>query len=293
MTTVAVSQILNEIIIGFETGKNEIIGKALISTGFPALDEFISGFQKLSLTVIAGRPGMGKSAMSLSMAYKIASRGTAVGYISSERTPQEILLQLAASKSAFPLHSIPSELVRNKELQSLRAMSDRLNIPLFLSGGKAMNIDEVLDDCKQHLKQDVEIIFIDCLQLLSYNGKIDSLEFDKGEPNHHAFNITKPLFDFAFENNVALVTTSQISSAVETRGGMKRPQIADVKWSQYLEDLADTVLLIYRPEYYGITQDEEGNSTERVVELIVAKNRYGPRGVCYTRFDSGTGWFSS
>lgn len=291
-TTCSVTDILDKTIADFETGSNQEIRKQLTGTGFHTLDDFIGGFHKNSLTVIAGRPGMGKSALTLSMAYNIATQGTPVVYISAERTSQMLLFHLTAAKTDTPLHESTSSSANGKQLETLKAIKKQLNIPLFFSGKRAKDIEEVIDDCKQFVQQGIEVIFIDCLQLLTWHGKVDTVEFDIEEPSCQAFNITKPLFKFAFENNVALVTTSQVSTCAETRGGPKRPEIYDMKWSHYLEDIADTVLLIYRPEYYGFIEDEEDNSTEGIAELIVAKNRCGRRGTCHVKFDSQTGWFS-
>ncbi|MCH8331679.1 MAG: AAA family ATPase [Bacteroidetes bacterium] len=298
MTTNSVTDILNQTIADIESHKEGSIGQQTIGSGFQKLDDFIGGFRKRSLSVIAGRPGMGKSVLTLSMAHSIASQGTPVGYVSSERSTQDILFQLAAVKSVIPPQESPSDMIRNRELQSLRAMRDRMKIPLYLRGKKAITIDDIIENCHQFIQEDdVEIIFIDCLQLIAFNGSVDTVEFDleqfeQEEFNNLAYHISRKLFDFAFNNDVAVVVTCQISTTVEMRGGMKRPYIADMKWANHLEDMADTIILIYRPEYYGITVDMEDNSTEGVAELMVAKNRFGRRGECYIAFDVERGWFS-
>lgn len=289
----SISELLANTIYDFENGKNSIEKNQFINTGFEELNKKIAGFKKGSLSIVAGRPGMGKSSLSLSMAYNIAKQGNTVGYISAERTPKNLLYHIVATKASTTLYNFTMGTNQEKQLETLHTLKKQLKIHLLLSTKKVVTIEEVIKDCKKMTIEGAEIIFIDCLQIFASFKEADYVDYEKQENSSQAFEIVNQLQEFALRSNVSLVITSQVSMRVEWRGGDKRPQIDDLKWVDYIEDIADTIIFIYRYEYYDLIEDEEGNSTEGRAELIIAKNGLKKRGSCQLNYDDGARWFYS
>jgi replicative DNA helicase len=191
-------------------------------------------------------------------------------------------LEMASTQLASRLISMEAEIEGSKmrngkledyEWQQLQTTVERLsNIPVFLDDTPGINIFELRAKCRRlKMQHDIQLIIIDYLQLMS-----GSSENNKGGNREQEIaGISRALKSMAKELNVPVIALSQLSRAVETRGGTKRPQLSDLRESGSIEQDADLVAFIYRPEYYQILEDENGQSLKGVAEVIIAKHRHG------------------
>nr|WP_223245924.1 replicative DNA helicase [Cardinium endosymbiont of Sogatella furcifera] len=244
-----------------------------IPSGFTALDRITSGWQKFDLIIIAARPGMGKTAFVLS-----ALRNAAIDY----KTPVAIFsLEMGALQLVNRLISAEAELAGEKIKQGklmdheweqlLHKTAELSNAPIYVDDTPALSVFELRTKCRRlKAKHDVQLVVIDYLQLMSGDQNRGG-----GNREQEIASISRALKSIAKELDIAVVALSQLSRAVETRGGSKRPQLSDLRESGSIEQDADLVLFLYRPEYYGLTEDESGNPTQGLAEVIVAKHRNG------------------
>jgi replicative DNA helicase len=246
-----------------------------VPTGFTQLDRLTSGWQKSDLIVIAARPGMGKTAFVLSMARNAAvDYKQAVAVFSLEMSSLQLVTRLIASESELTMDKLRRGSLEEHEWQQLYQKVKGLEeAPLYIDDTPAINIFELRAKCRR-LKQhhDIKMVIIDYLQLMSgvnSDGK-------SGNREQEISNISRALKRIAKELNIPVIALSQLNRSVETRGGEKRPQLSDLRESGAIEQDADMVMFIYRPEYYGMTQDNEGQNLQGMAELIVAKHRNGP-----------------
>lgn len=253
-------------------------GVSGVPTDFTNLDKSTGGWQNSDLIIIAARPAMGKTALAATMA-----RNAAVKYkepcaiFSLEVSALQLAIRLFAaeanlSTSDFIRRGIPED--RLHKLHGDCALLVDSN--LFIDDTPALTILELRSKARK-LKQDHNIkkIYIDYLQLMR-------AERDTGKQHYNREQeiaaISRGLKQLAKELDIPIIALSQLSRAVETRGGDKRPQLSDLRESGAIEQDADLVLFIHRPEYYNILEDEAGNSTVGMADIIIAKHRNGPTG---------------
>ena len=248
-------------------------GLSGVPTGFFDLDKITSGWQKSDMIVIAGRPGMGKTAFVLSMA-----RNTAVDYnmgvaiFSLEMSSVQLVKRLIASESRLDGEKLRKGDLQDHEFQQLHSRISKLSsAPIFIDDSPGINIFDFRAKCRRLKAQhDIQLIIIDYLQLMSAkDGK------SNGNREQEISTISRSIKEIAKELNVPIIALAQLSRSVEQRGGDKRPQLSDLRESGAIEQDADIVSFIYRPEYYGITQDDDGNSNQGIGEIIIAKHRNG------------------
>lgn len=271
-----------------EAGKRED-GLSGVAAGFTELDRMTSGWQKSDLIIIAARPSMGKTAFVLSMARNMAvEHKTPVAFFSLEMSNIQLVNRLIVSESG-----IPSEKIRNGKLdphewtQLVVKIKDLSDAKIFIDDTPALSIFEFRAKCRRLKAQyDVGVIIIDYLQLMT--GPSDS----KGNREQEVSTISRSLKAIAKELNVPIIALSQLNRSVETRGGNKRPQLSDLRESGAIEQDADVVIFIHRPEYYGFDQDEEGNSLVGLAEIILSKHRNGATGEIKLRFQKEMARFS-
>lgn len=252
-----------------------------VPSGFIDLDRITSGWQPSDLIIIAARPGMGKTSMVLAMALNAAKDfGKPVALFSLEMADTQLVTRLISMEA-----EIEGSKMRNGKLddaqwihlqQTVETMS---TVPIYIDDTPGINIFELRAKCRRlKMQHDIQMVIIDYLQLMSGSeGKNSNRE-------QEISSISRALKNMAKELGVPVIALSQLSRAVETRGGNKRPQLSDLRESGAIEQDADVVTFIYRPEYYGIMQDEEGNSLKNVAEFIVAKHRNGAQGTVKLRF---------
>lgn len=244
-----------------------------VPSGFSELDRVTAGWQPSDLIILAARPGMGKTAFVLSMARNMAVEfKKPVAVFSLEMASVQLVTRLIASETELGADKLKRGNLENHEWEQLNAKIKNLtDAPLFIDDTPALSIFELRAKCRR-LKQrhDIQMIIIDYLQLMSGGG-----DNKGGNREQEISNISRSLKGLAKELNVPIIALSQLSRAVETRGGNKRPQLSDLRESGAIEQDADMVCFIYRAEYYKIMEDENGNSTEGMGEIIIAKHRNG------------------
>ncbi len=245
-----------------------------VPTGFTDLDRLTSGFQPSDLIIVAARPGMGKTSLVLAFCLNAArdfNKGVAL--FSLEMASTQLVQRLISMESEIAGSKMRSGKLEDYEWQMLQSTVERLNsVPIFIDDTPAINIFELRAKCRRLKQQyDIQLIIIDYLQLMT--GATDTSK--GGNREQEIASISRALKSLAKELNVPVIALSQLSRAVETRGGSKRPQLSDLRESGSIEQDADMVAFIYRPEYYQILEDENGQSLKGIAEFIIAKHRHG------------------
>lgn len=292
------STIMRATIEELEKKKNNKDGLTGVASGFTALDRITSGWQNTELTIIAARPAMGKTAFVVS-----AMRNAAVEWkipvamFSLEMSATQLMLRLISAEAEIDSNKLRKGKLENHEWVQLHQKIKNLSsAPIYIDDTPALSILEMRAKCRRLKAQfDIGLVIIDYLQLMT----ADSGGGAKGNREQEIAAISRAMKNLAKEINVPVIALSQLSRAVETRGGDKRPQLSDLRESGSIEQDADMVMFLYRPEYYKITQDEQGNSTEGVGEVIIAKNRSGDVDTVklkfigkYTKFTDLDGFYS-
>lgn len=270
-----------------ERRKNAVDGDVLtgVGTGFTELDRLTAGWQKSDLIIMAARPGMGKTAMTLALARNAAvDLNKAVAFFSLEMSSQQLVSRLISMETEIDAEKLRKGTLLEREWKHLIKNIDTLKkAPIFIDDTPAIGIFELRAKCRRlKAKEDIQMIIIDYLQLMSGSSAGEG-KFG-GNREQEISQISRSLKGLAKELNVPIIALSQLSRAVETRGGNKKPQLSDLRESGAIEQDADMVIFLYRPEYYQITQDEDGMDTRGIGEVIVAKNRHGAQKTVKVRF---------
>lgn len=268
------SSLMHQAIQEIEERKNQKDGLTGIPSGFTALDRNTSGWQRSDLIIIAARPGMGKTAFVVS-----ALRNAAVDFkipvaiFSLEMSSVQLVHRMVSGEAELESDKLRKGNLEAYEWQQLISKTSRLSeAPIFIDDTPGLSILELRAKARRLVAQHgVSIIVIDYLQLMSGDQSKNS----GGNREQEIASISRALKGIAKELNVPVIALSQLSRAVETRGGDKRPQLSDLRESGSIEQDADMVMFLYRPEYYGITQDENGMPLQGVGQVIIAKNRHG------------------
>lgn len=236
-----------------------------LPTGYIDLDNLIR-LRKAESIIIAGRPSMGKTAFALNIAGNI-SKSHNVGFFSMEMSAQSLGLRYLASETSIPSEYIYSGNLTDAEVEKLKSVHSRI----FIDDTGGLSISELRSKArKMKSEHDIKCLFIDYLQLLSGEG--DNRE------SQVSF-ISRNIKALAKELDIPIVTLSQMNRSVEQRL-TKRPHLSDLRESGAIEQDADIVMFVHRPEYYGLMVDEQGKSLANIAEVIVAKNRNGSVGEC-------------
>jgi replicative DNA helicase len=243
-------------------------GHDTITSGFDEMDTD-GVFQLGEYVVIGGRPAMGKTQLLVNLALNM-SANVPVLFLSYDLSDSAILKRMIANLTGISLHRLHLGEVNELEKKLIASMEKEfLQRQLFLNDKGYSNISHVRDLCRTNkMRHDVKVVIIDHLQLLGTTLYRNNREVEMSY-------VSRSLKTIARENNILIIAASQLSRSVEQRGGDKRPQLSDLRESGAIEQDADKVFFLYRPEYYGLLQDEEGNSTQGLSELILAKNRSG------------------
>ncbi len=255
-----------------EISKQE--GLSGVPSGFTKVDRVTSGWQASDLVILAARPGMGKTAFVLSMARNMAvDHNRPVAVFSLEMSSVQLITRLISSETGLSSEKLRKGSLDDHEWQQLLTKVKNLEkAPLFIDDTPALSVFDLRAKCRRLVAQhNVKLIIIDYLQLMTVGGQ------GKGSGNREQeiSTISRSLKSIAKELNVPVIALSQLSRAVETRGGNKRPLLSDLRESGAIEQDADIVSFIYRPEYYEITEWEDGSPSEGQAEFIIAKHRNG------------------
>lgn len=256
-----------------EIAKKE--GLSGVPSGFERLDKLTSGWQPSDLVIIAARPGMGKTALTLSMARNMAVEyKIPVAFFSLEMSSVQLITRLISSETGLSSEKLRTGNLQKHEWEQLNVKVKGLEkAPLFIDDTPSLSIFDLRAKARRLSSQHgIKLIIVDYLQLMTAGGSQKG-----GNREQEISTISRNLKALAKELNVPVIALSQLSRAVETRGGSKRPLLSDLRESGAIEQDADIVSFIYRPEYYKITEwdDEERSPTDGQAEFIVAKHRNG------------------
>ncbi len=250
-------------------------GLSGIPSGFTKLDRLTSGWQESDLIIVAARPGMGKTALTLSMARNIAvNQDIPVAFFSLEMSSVQLITRLISSETGLSSEKLRTGKLEKHEWEQLNVKVKTLEkAPLFIDDTPSLSIFDLRAKARRLASQyGIKMIIIDYLQLMTAGGSQKG-----GNREQEISTISRNLKALAKELSVPVIALSQLSRAVETRGGSKRPLLSDLRESGAIEQDADIVSFIYRPEYYKIDEwdDEDRSPTEGQSEFIVAKHRNG------------------
>ncbi|MBF4467056.1 MULTISPECIES: replicative DNA helicase [Flavobacterium] len=257
-----------------EISKQE--GLSGVETGFTNLDKLTSGWQPSDLIIIAARPAMGKTAFVLSMARNIAiDFGHPVALFSLEMASVQLITRLISSETGLSSEKLRTGKLEPHEWTMLSTKVKNLEkAPLFIDDTPSLSIFDLRAKCRRLVSQHgIKIIIVDYLQLMTAGGNSKG----GGNREQEISTISRNLKALAKELNVPVIALSQLSRAVETRGSSKRPLLSDLRESGAIEQDADIVSFLYRPEYYKIDEwdDDEASPTAGQAEIMIAKHRNG------------------
>jgi replicative DNA helicase len=265
--------IIKEAIREIAAGRNQEGRLKGVGSGFTELDRITSGWQKSDLIIIASRPGMGKTAFSLTMARNAAiDFKKPVAVFSLEMSSVQLVTRLISSETEIPQEKLRKGTMEEHEWAQLNTrITSLINAPLFIDDTAALSIFDLRAKCRRlKAHHDIQMIIVDYLQLMQ--GSQDT----RGNREQEISSISRSLKTLAKELDVPVIALSQLSRASEKRAAAAKPILSDLRESGSIEQDADMVLFIYRPEYYKIDTDDQGDSTAGVAEVLIAKNRNGP-----------------
>ena len=241
-----------------------------VPTGSHELDAHTGGWQPGNLIILGARPGMGKTTDALDRVYAAASAGVPVMFISLEMTSKEVYYKLAAKRAGIPSWKLQRSEVTPEELPRVwPAMEYISELPIYVFDDRSVGntLSSIRDKARQVQREHgLGLIVLDYIQLMTS---------EENQREERISAISQGLKRMAKQMNVPIIALSQLSRDVEKRGGTKRPKLSDLRESGSLEQDGDIVGFYWRPEYYEILEDEEGNSLEGVMEVIIAKHRMG------------------
>ena len=272
-----------------EISKQE--GLSGVSTGFEKLDRLTSGWQPSDLVIVAARPGMGKTALALSMARNVSvQKKIPVAFFSLEMSSVQLITRLISSETGLSSDKLRTGKLADHEWQQLNIkVSDLESAPLYIDDSAALTIFELRAKARRLASSHgIKLIIIDYLQLMNIGSSNKA-----GNREQEISTISRNLKALAKELHIPVIALSQLSRAVETRGGTKRPILSDLRESGAIEQDADIVSFLYRPEYYGITEwdDDMKTPSEGQGEFIVAKHRNGALDSIKLKFVANLGKF--
>jgi replicative DNA helicase len=256
-----------------------------VASGFADLDSITAGLQRSDLIIVAGRPSMGKTSLALSMAHNIAVESKIpVGIFSLEMSKEQLVQRLLCAEARVDIQRLRKGYLKSSEWPKLTTAAGLLNeAPVFIDDTPALNVLEMRSKARRlKAEEDIGLLVVDYLQLVVAAERAENRQ-------QEISSISRALKSLAKELDIPVLALSQLSRAVETRGGDKRPQLSDLRESGALEQDADVVLFVYRPELYFQEQEDQRG----MAEIIVGKQRNGPLGTVklafikdYARFES-------
>ncbi len=252
-----------------------------VPSGYTKLDRMTAGWQRSDLIILAARPSMGKTAFVLSMARNMAvEHKQSIAVFSLEMAAVQLVNRLIVGEAEIPSDKIRVGNLTDEEWERLDYRIKRLeDAKIFIDDTPGISVFELRAKCRRLKNQhNIDVIIIDYLQLMTGTPET------RGNREQEVSTISRSLKALAKELNVPVIALSQLNRSVEVRTGSKRPQLSDLRESGAIEQDADMVVFIHRPEKYGILQDEEGNSLVGLAEIILAKHRNGALGDVHLKF---------
>ncbi|MDR2956538.1 MAG: replicative DNA helicase [Prevotella sp.] len=280
-----INPVIKEALNLLEIAANRPEGLSGLQTGFTPLDKITSGWQNSDLVIIAARPAMGKTAFVLSMAKNMAvSYNYPVALFSLEMSNVQLVNRLIVNTCEIPGEKIKNGQLAPYEWEQLDfKIKELYDAPLFIDDTPSLSVFELRTKARRLVREHgIKMIIIDYLQLMNASG------MNYGSREQEVSMISRSLKGLAKELNIPIIALSQLNRGVEGRTGAegKRPQLSDLRESGAIEQDADMVCFIHRPEYYKILEDDKGNSLIGLAEIIIAKHRNGATGDVMLRFKS-------
>ena len=269
------SLILKEAIDEIEKSRSITDGLSGVPSGFVEVDKITGGWQRSDLLILAARPGMGKTAFALSMLRNMAiEHKKPVAFFSLEMSAVQLVTRLISAEVEIPADALRKGQVSSDEWLALTNKITKLSeAKIFIDDSAGLSIFELRAKCRKLKAQhDIQFVAVDYLQLMSAGTEKDRL----GNREQEISTISRGLKALAKELNIPILALSQLSRKVEERSGEKKPVLSDLRESGAIEQDADIVMFIYRPDYYNFGKDStNGLSTEGLAELNIAKHRNG------------------
>lgn len=268
------SQIIQDNLKEIETAMKHVDSLRGVPSGFTKIDRLTGGWMNSDLIIIAARPSMGKSAFAVNMAKNASiDYDVATAVFSLEMASKQLITRLASDITEFDSKRISSggmgELDFKRVIQAHGIINNK---PIYIDDTPGLSIFELRMKIRRLIElYGIKLVIIDYLQLM-HNSSTTNKSYNREQ---EVAEISKGLKSIAKEFDIPVIALSQLSRKLEDRGGMKRPQLSDLRESGAIEQDADIVVFIHRPEYYGIDMDEYGNSTKGLAEIIFAKHRSG------------------
>jgi replicative DNA helicase len=261
----------------------------VFKTGFQDLDNLIGGFLPGEFVVVGGRPAMGKTTFLVDLSLNI-SKTVPLLFVTLDLSGGQLTNRFIASLSDIPAHRLQQRTMSEKEWKRIDKTEKKFAAhQLFVLDSRNNGITAIKAHCEKQIRENgVKVIVIDYLQLIRSNQhwrqRVDEVSY-----------VSRELKNMAQEHNVCVIASSSLNRSAEYRTGIegKRPQLADLRESGAIEQDADKVILLHRPEYYKITEDERGNDITGIVEFIVAKNRNGATNDVRLLLDAGIPQFKT
>ncbi|PKP54190.1 MAG: replicative DNA helicase [Bacteroidetes bacterium HGW-Bacteroidetes-1] len=264
-----------------ENAKNNESNLRGVPSGYSELDRITQGWQKSDLIILAARPSMGKTALALNLARNAAvTYNRPVAFFSLEMSSVQLVTRLISSESFLPAEKLRKGDLKHYEWQQLTTkITPLVNAKMFIDDTPQLSIFELRAKCRRLKQQhDIHMVFVDYLQLMTSGGE------NRGNREQEISNISRSLKSLAKELDIPVLALSQLSRSVESRPGSKKPILSDLRESGAIEQDADMVIFIYRPEYYGLTEDGENNNTQGLAVINIAKHRNGKLGDVNLKF---------
>ncbi|HEU5292607.1 MAG TPA: replicative DNA helicase [Cyclobacteriaceae bacterium] len=267
VTETRMDNIVRQRVANYE--KRDNTGVSGVKTGLKDLDAATGGWQNTDFIVLAGRPSMGKSALALHFLKSAAMNATPTALFSLEMSKEQLVDRLIASETEIPLDYLSHKKLSEWQLQTITQKVGKVyDLPIYIDDTAGLTVGFLRAKVKRMVrKYGIKMVIIDYLQLMS--GE------QKGNREQEISSISRGIKKLAKECNIPIIALAQLSRSVETRGGDKKPMLSDLRESGAIENDADLVMFVYRPEYYGFEQDADGLSTKGLAQVIIAKHRNG------------------
>ena len=280
-----VNPVLSETIKNIQAAAANTDGITGVASGYYKLDDITKGWQASDLVIIAGRPAMGKTSFALSMVLNMmVNQGTPVGFFSLEMSNEQLVSRLISNVCEIEGSKILSGQLKCDEWNRLdKGVNCLLDRPLFLDDTPGLSVFELRNKARRMVRENgAKAIVVDYLQKLNAKG----MRFANRQ--EEIAHITESLKNLAKELNVPVIALSQLNRGVESREGLegKRPQLSDLRESGAIEQEADVVIFLHRPEYYRIYNDDNGRDLHGMAQVVIAKHRKGATGDVLLTFRS-------
>jgi replicative DNA helicase len=276
-------ELVQQAIREIEAARNEEAKVRGVASGYTALDRITQGWQKSDLIILAARPSMGKTAFALNLARNAAIIDRKpVAFFSLEMSSVQLVTRLISTESSIPADKLRSgKLEQHEWTQLVTKIAPLVDAKIFIDDTPQLKIFELRAKCRRLKQQhDIQMVFVDYLQLMVAG------EDNRGNREQEISTISRSLKSLAKELDIPVLALSQLSRSVENRPGSKKPILSDLRESGAIEQDADLVIFIYRPEYYGLTVDADNNETKGLAVINIAKHRNGKLGDVNLRFVS-------